>query len=896
MTQRRSGQRRLRGLIRTAPDAILFADPDTGEIVEANHAVESLFGYSREELIGTHQVHLHPTEEADRYRQLFEDHLHTQPAVISQFDDGSPVYVVTADDRKIPVEINAWQIETDGGPLFQGVFRDITERRRRERRLNQYREAVGSTVNPIAAVDDSFRYLFANSAYSEPLGYDEAEISGLTVPEVLGEDTFAEVKPYLERGLAGQASQFHTTRNVPSGETREYEATYSPVQNDEGDTYGLIGSFNDITERIRREEELERLFDGMDDAAFVHSVDGSFLVVNETAVERYGYSEAELYSMSPLDLDTEAEARKVPDRIETIREEGAAVFETVHETKSGETIPVEISSSVIQYKGNQSILSIARDISRRKESERKFEVLFNNASDAMVHTKFEDGDPVVRDVNPAFSETFGFERDTLVGRSLTEVFDSTATAYEMREINRRMQSGDFFRMEVQRNATDGTRDFLLRSIPVDPAAGEYYRVYTDITERKEHERTLVRQRDELQTLNRLNELLLGIIQELIDAESRGQIEEMVCRELAESPLFQFAWIGERHPENGDVEMRASSGTDAEFADVAEFSTEGSESAYGPASQALESGEIQVVQNASADPRFRYGTDEVIEGDVRSIAAIPLTHQGSVYAVIVIYAPREYAFSGRELAGLETLGKIVEFSINAIKNRKLLTTDTVAELEFDVSGSALSLVQLSAELSCQIELDGVVESESDDTLLMYLKVRGTTAEAFLELAESLPDIQTVSLIAEDPEGDHRVEVTVDCEVHRDLVSRHKASIRAIALDAGDGTYVFDVPLTEDVREIVDTFQSAFPAVSFKSKHEREFSIESPAKVSTELKDVLTDRQYEILLTALLSGYFEWPRDSTAEDVSETVGITSSTFQYHLRNAQRTLFANIFDRED
>jgi predicted DNA binding protein len=63
----------------------------------------------------------------------------------------------------------------------------------------------------------------------------------------------------------------------------------------------------------------------------------------------------------------------------------------------------------------------------------------------------------------------------------------------------------------------------------------------------------------------------------------------------------------------------------------------------------------------------------------------------------------------------------------------------------------------------------------------------------------------------------------------------------------------------------------------------------------LESELTDRQTEILHTALLAGYFEWPRDSSAEDVAETVGITSSTLQYHLRNAQKTVFSRLFGQD-
>jgi predicted DNA binding protein len=44
---------------------------------------------------------------------------------------------------------------------------------------------------------------------------------------------------------------------------------------------------------------------------------------------------------------------------------------------------------------------------------------------------------------------------------------------------------------------------------------------------------------------------------------------------------------------------------------------------------------------------------------------------------------------------------------------------------------------------------------------------------------------------------------------------------------------------------------------------------------------------------LGGYFEWPRDSTIEELAENMGIAGSTFHHHLRHAQRKLAQAVFD---
>mgnify|MGYP006282078295 CR=1 FL=1 len=142
----------LRGFIKSSPDAIVIANPETGEIIDVSQAAEDFFGYTQEEFRSMDVIDLHPADEKQRYRRLFETHFERQPAVVSQFDDGSPLFAVTADGEQIPVEINSWAIrDTDSDrPLFQGVFRDISERLRRQRELQQKNERLDEFASVVS--------------------------------------------------------------------------------------------------------------------------------------------------------------------------------------------------------------------------------------------------------------------------------------------------------------------------------------------------------------------------------------------------------------------------------------------------------------------------------------------------------------------------------------------------------------------------------------------------------------------------------------------------------------------------------------------------------------------------------------------------------------------------
>lgn len=140
----------------------------------------------------------------------------------------------------------------------------------------------------------------------------------------------------------------------------------------------IQGIFRDVTKQkkieraLRENEETYRaILNGMNDTAWVIGFDGKFLDVNDAAVRVLGYSREELLKMGPPDIDSSLTEEQIKELIRNMPKDKIQVFETTHVTKDGKVIPVEISSSLITYKGIKAILSIARDISERKKAEEK---------------------------------------------------------------------------------------------------------------------------------------------------------------------------------------------------------------------------------------------------------------------------------------------------------------------------------------------------------------------------------------------------------------------------------------------------------------------------------------------------------------------------------------------
>lgn len=133
-----------------------------------------------------------------------------------------------------------------------------------------------------------------------------------------------------------------------------------------------------IADRKKTEEKLyasekkfRTLFNSANDAIAIHDIDGHFLEVNETICKRLGYSYEELINMTPMDIDTSENAARVRERIEELLQRKYLIFETAHVCRDGTVIPVEVSSRIIDYNGVPAVLSIARDITERKNAEEK---------------------------------------------------------------------------------------------------------------------------------------------------------------------------------------------------------------------------------------------------------------------------------------------------------------------------------------------------------------------------------------------------------------------------------------------------------------------------------------------------------------------------------------------
>ncbi len=140
---------------------------------------------------------------------------------------------------------------------------------------------------------------------------------------------------------------------------------------------GALNIFIDIAKRKQAgmkiqesEYKFRTIFNNVNDAIVMHDMDDNILEVNEVACKILGYSLGELLQMSLRDLDALESIVLSPAFIKEQQSCGHALFESVCCCRDGSTIPIEVSNCIIRYDGKPVVLSVIRDITERKKSEK----------------------------------------------------------------------------------------------------------------------------------------------------------------------------------------------------------------------------------------------------------------------------------------------------------------------------------------------------------------------------------------------------------------------------------------------------------------------------------------------------------------------------------------------
>ncbi|MGM0624696.1 MAG: response regulator [Bacteroidota bacterium] len=169
--------------------------------------------------------------------------------------------------------------------------------------------------------------------------------------------------------------------------------------------------------------EYKDLINGMNETVWIISTDGILLDVNQRAEITLGFTREELRKNGLTNIDALHDQDWIDNMIRNLKEGRIQVFETIHITKNGKHIPVEISSSLIKYQGQTAVLSVARDITERKKAKEQIKLLSRAVEQNPIAIEITDKDGNIEYVNPVFTEITGFRADEVIGKT-PRIFNS----------------------------------------------------------------------------------------------------------------------------------------------------------------------------------------------------------------------------------------------------------------------------------------------------------------------------------------------------------------------------------------------------------------------------------------------------------------------------------------
>jgi len=255
----RDSEERMYGLSEMAVDAIIMMD-ECNAVTFCNSAAERIFGFSIAEITGQNFYQLCiPKRHLLWTKQDFAQF--RQKGTGPLIGRNTEITARRKDGTEFPLEISLSSQKFQGKWHAIGIMRDITARKLAEKRTSevsrQQQAILDNIPNAAWLKDREGRYVAVNEPYRKAFGEDSKDLVGkkdfdIFSPE-LAEKYEKEVKEVMR---SGKRTTFNETRVDSEGKTQYLEKVKTPIFNDFGEVFGVIGIIYDVTGTKEIEESL----------------------------------------------------------------------------------------------------------------------------------------------------------------------------------------------------------------------------------------------------------------------------------------------------------------------------------------------------------------------------------------------------------------------------------------------------------------------------------------------------------------------------------------------------------------------------------------------------------------------------------------------------------------
>lgn len=330
------------------------------------------------------------------------------------------------DGSRFPVEYTCTPIfDRESEVCMVVTFSDISERKRT---ADLIADLYNNAPNGYHSLDAQGMIVHINDTELAWLGYRRDEVVGkMTLPQLLtqeGARCFHESFPLFKtRGYVTNLSQEMVRKD---GSILPVLLSATSIRDKQGEFVMSRSVVIDMTERrqVERklrdsEERFRTLFGGIQDAILVipllgPTATGNFIEVNDVACQMLGYPRDVLLKMTIADIDDPYDGADPAPLLERLMAGERVIFETVHRTREGEKIAVEVRATPFLLAGSPVIMSVIRDITERRRMEREARVAHQRLRELATHL-----------------ETVREEEKASIAREIHDDLGGTLTALKM---------------------------------------------------------------------------------------------------------------------------------------------------------------------------------------------------------------------------------------------------------------------------------------------------------------------------------------------------------------------------------------------------------------------------------------------------------------------------------
>ena len=262
-------------ILEAIPDAVVAVNQQ-GVIIQVNSQTETLFGYTRDELIGQRVEMLVPERQRAPHHQHRAD-FHAKPK-IRRMGSGLDLYGRRRDGAEFPVEISLSPVATGSGAMVLSVIRDISDRKRIEEELRRANEELDRRKSREIRDFQSKLALILESSQDAILvknldgiitqwNKGAEQIYGYTAPEIIGRNISVlcpperpdEIPGILEKIRGGQRVEyFESLRVTKDGRRLNMSISVSPIYDADGRVVAASAIGRNITAQKKVEDQLRQ--------------------------------------------------------------------------------------------------------------------------------------------------------------------------------------------------------------------------------------------------------------------------------------------------------------------------------------------------------------------------------------------------------------------------------------------------------------------------------------------------------------------------------------------------------------------------------------------------------------------------------------------------------------